>query len=140
MGVEELMLGSDGAGSFAMSKQKSDNFALMVDSSLGEIRWAMHNDVVKTLFRINGWPEDKMPKFRTEQIAYQDIEAIAATLQSMSAAGAMLAPDDPAINEIRAIMGLSPQKEIDLNLLVSMMVSNDPNEDMKDDNSSGKGN
>jgi hypothetical protein len=139
MGVEELMLGSDGAGSFAMSKQKSDNFALMVDSSLGEIRWAMQNDVVKTLFRINGWPEDKMPKFRTEQIAYQDIEAIASTLQSMSAAGAMLAPDDPAINEIRAIMGLSPQKEIDLNLLVSMMVSNDPNEDMTDDNKSDGG-
>ena len=139
MGVEELMLGSDGAGSFAMSKQKSDNFALMVDSSLGEIRWAMQKDVIGTLFKINGWPEDKMPTFRTEQIAYQDIEAIAATLQSMSAAGAMLAPDDPAINEIRAIMGLSPQKEIDLNALVSMMASNDPNEDMKDDNKSSGG-
>jgi len=133
MGVEELMLGSTSAGSFAMSKQKSDNFALMVDSSLGEIRWAMQNDVIKTLFRINGWDVKLMPKFRTAQIAYQDIEAMAATLQSMSAAGAMLAPDDPAINEIRSIMGLSPAKEIDLTALVSLMASNDPNEDMKDD-------
>jgi len=135
MGVEELMLGSDGAGSFAMSKQKSDNFALMVDSSLKEIRWAMQNDVVKTLFRINGWPEDKMPTFRTEQIAFQDVAEITTALQSMASAGAMLAPDDPAINEIRSIMGLSDQNEVDLNALVSLMASNDPNEDMQDDNS-----
>jgi len=139
MGVEELMLGSDSAGSFAMSKQKSDNFALMVDSSLAEIRWAMQNDVVKTLFRINGWDETKMPTFRTEQIAFQDVAEIAQTLQSMAAAGAMLAPDDPAIDEIRSIMGLSPQKEIDLNALVSLMASNDPNDDMTDDNASGSG-
>jgi len=134
MGVEELMLGSDSAGSFAMSKQKSDNFALMVDSSLNEIRWAMQHDVVETLFRINGWNEELMPKFRTEQIAFQDIEQMAATLQSMATAGAMLAPDDPAINEIRQMLGLSPQKEVDLNALVSLMASNDPNDDMTDDN------
>jgi len=140
MGVEELMLGSDGAGSFAMSKQKSDNFALMVDSSLSEIRWAMQNDVVKTIFRINGWNMALMPKFRTEQIAFQDVVNITTALREMSAAGAMLAPDDPAINEVRAIMGLSPQKEIDLNALVSLMASNDPNDDMTDDNASGGGN
>lgn len=134
MGVEELMLGSDGAGSFAMSKQKTDNFALMVDSSLKEIRWAMQNDVVKTLFRINGWNEDLMPTFRTAQIAFQDMTEMSQALQSMAAAGAMLAPDDPAINEIRHMMGLSDQKEIDLNALVSLMASNDPNEDMQDDN------
>ena len=137
MGVEELMLGSDSAGSFAMSKQKSDNFALMVDSSLNEIRWAMQNDVVTTLFRINGWDQKLMPTFRTEQIAYQDITEMAATLQSMAAAGAILSPDDPAINEIRQMLGLSPQKEIDLNALVSLMASNDPNDDMTDDNKSG---
>jgi hypothetical protein len=137
MGVEELMLGSDSAGSFAMSKQKSDNFALMVDSSLNEIRWAMQHDVVETLFRINGWDEALMPTFRTEQIAFQDIAEMATTLQSMATAGAMLAPDDPAINEIRQMLGLSPQKEIDLNELVSLMASNDPNDDGKDDNPSG---
>jgi len=137
MGVEELMLGSDSAGSFAMSKQKSDNFALMVDSSLNEIRWAMQNDVVTTLFRINGWDQKLMPTFRTEQIAYQDITEMAATLQSMAAAGAILSPDDPATNEIRQMLGLSPQKEIDLNALVSLMASNDPNDDMTDDNKSG---
>lgn len=137
MGVEELMLGSDGAGSFAMSKQKTDNFALMVDSSLKEIKWAMQNDVVKTLFRINGWDVALMPTFRTEQSAFQDVTEMAAALREMSLAGAMLAPDDPAINEIRAIMGLSPQKEVDLNALVSLMTSNDPNDDMTDDNASG---
>ena len=137
MGVEELMLGSDSAGSFAMSKAKSDNFALMVDSSLKEIRWAMQNDVVGTLFRINGWDEKLMPTFRTEQIAFQDVAEMAQTLQSMAAAGAILAPDDPAIDEIRSVMGLSPQKEVDLNALVSLMASNDPNDDMTDDNKSG---
>lgn len=139
MGVEELMLGSDGAGSFAMSKQKSDNFALMVDSSLSEIRWSMQHDVVGTLFRINGWDPALAPKFRTEQIAFQDVEQITTALREMSMAGAVLAPDDPAINEIRAIMGLSPQKEVDLAALVSLMASNDPNDDMTDDNDTAGG-
>lgn len=137
MGVEELMLGSDGAGSFAMSKQKSENFALMVDSSLKEIQWAMQTDVIGTIGRINGIAPNLLPKFRTEQIALQDVGEITTALREMSAAGAMLAPDDPAINELRAIMGLSPQKEVDLNALVSLMASNDPNEDMNDDNPGG---
>lgn len=126
MGVEELMLGSDSAGSFAMSKAKSDNFALMVDSALNEIQFAAQADIVTPIFRINGWNMDLRPKFRTEQIAFRDIEAIAKTLREMSLAGAMLAPDDPAIDEIRKMMGLSNQKPIDLAALAGLMVDPEP--------------
>ena len=128
MGVEELMLGSDSAGSFAMSKQKSDNFALMVDSALNEIRFAVQRDVVGAIFRINGWDRKLMPKFRTEQIAFRDIEMIGKTLKDMSLAGAMLAPDDPAINEIRRMMGLSEATSMDA-LLSLMATGQEPNND-----------
>jgi len=135
MGVEELMLGSDSAGSFAMSKQKSDNFALMVDSSLQEIRFAAQQDIVGSIFRINGWDTALMPKFRTEQIAFRDIEAIGQVMKDLSAAGAMLTPNDPAINEIRRLVGLSPQDPIDLEELLSLMV--DPAGDENENENNG---
>lgn len=131
MGVEELMLGSDSAGSFAMSKAKSDNFALMVDSALNEIQFAAQEDVVTPIFRINGWDMKLRPKFRTEQIAFRDIEAIAKTLKDMALAGAVLAPDDPAIDEVRKMMGLSDQKPVDLALLASLMVDPKPEPEPK---------
>ena len=115
LGVEHLLLGGDGAGSLALSRDKTNNFGLLVDSSLMELKVSMENDVLGPLWRINGWDPDLMPSFRTEQIQYRDIEQITAALKDIAIAG--LTPDDPAINEVRRLLGLSDAPEVDEDLL-----------------------
>ena len=115
LGVEHLLLGGDGAGSLALSRDKTNNFGLLVDSSLTELTVSMENDFLGPLWRINGWDPDLMPSFRTEQIQYRDIEQITAALKDIAIAG--LTPDDPAINEVRRLLGLSDAPEVDEDLL-----------------------
>lgn len=108
-GTEGLLLGGDKVGSLALSKDKTANFALIVDSALKELTESFQKDVVETLMALNGIDEDLWPKLVPEQIQYRDIEQITGALESLSNAGAPLAPDDPAIDVIRGLLGLPPQ-------------------------------
>lgn len=118
LGVEHLMLGSDNTGSFALSKDKTQSFGLIVSSTLQEIKQVMESDFLDPLFELNGWDLKLKPKFKVEQIQYRDIEQVTAALVDLARAGATLMPDDPAIKEIRDQLGLSnqPEREIDLML------------------------
>ena len=58
----------------------------------------MADDLIKALWRLNGWPAEMIPEINTEAIRFIDAEQIAAALRDMATAGAVLAPDDPAIN------------------------------------------
>lgn len=114
LGVEQLMLGS-GSGSFALSNDKTSAFYLMTDAVLTEIMNSVEDDLVKRLFELNGWPDDMRPEVGVEAIRFTEVEQIAKTLVDMSKAGAMLAPDDPVISEVRTLMGVSQPETIIVN-------------------------
>lgn len=105
LGVEQLMLGSDSSGSFALSRDKTDSFFLLIDGALTEIRTTIEDDLIRVLFELNGWPLEAMPEVGTEAIRFADVEQIARTLRDMATAGAVLAPDDPVVNFVREQMG-----------------------------------
>ena len=111
IGVEQLLLGSGEVGSYALSKDKTHAFYLLVDGALKAVREAVKTDLLGTLWRLNGWPEEMMPEIATEAVSYTDVEQIAATLRDMATAGNTMAPDDPAIPEVRELMGLSAPTE-----------------------------
>ena len=111
LGTENILLGESGGGSLAMAKDKSDQFALVVDSTLKELSEGFNKDLVKPFMELNGWDMKYAPKLSPAKIQHRSIEEITAALKDMSAAGAVMGPDDPAINEIRRLLGLS---EIDL--------------------------
>jgi hypothetical protein len=117
LGVEHLLLGGDGAGSWALSKDKSHNFLLIVDSTLKELREQFQKDLLGPLWLLNGWEEDLKPELKTEQVAYRDVEQIAGVLESLARAGVVLDREDEAVAEVFDILGLSR--------LVSMLM-NDP--------------
>jgi hypothetical protein len=112
LGVENMLLGGgENSGAYALSKDKTDSFFLNVNGALQEVVQSVRDDLLYTIWQLNGWPEEMMPHVDVEEIAHSDVEAITSALKDMAQAGAVLTPDDPAINEVRSLMGLSPQPE-----------------------------
>ena len=123
LGIEHLMLGGDSAGSFALSEDKTNRFHLLVDGSLQEIRDTFEFDLLDTLWRLNGWPEEMKPEMTIEKIQFIDAEKVAAVIRELAVAGAPIGGDDPVVEEVYGMMGLKSvpvthiETEIDESLL-----------------------
>lgn len=116
LGVEALLLGADGRGSEALSRDKSQNFFLIVDSTLMELAESYKKSIIKALGEWNGMDMNKMPTFKPEAIKFKDVEEITIALKDLASAGAPIMPDDPIINEIRDLLGTS---RVDLDKVLS---------------------
>ena len=126
LGVEQLLLGSDSAGSFALSKDKTQSFGLLVDATLRDIVETFQKDFLDPLFELNGWDPALKPTFKTDQAQYRDIGDITMALKDLAAAGAPLPTNDPAINEVRDLLGLSDMPEQDEDLMIPPMLGGLP--------------
>ncbi len=113
IGVEGILLGSDGTGSLAMSKDKTNNLYLQAEATLNDMREMMQKDFIDPIWMMNGWPNEYKPRFKTEAISFKDVAEITAALRDMATAGAVLAPDDEAIDDVRDLLGISKKPEID---------------------------
>ena len=111
LGIEHILLGSDGTGSLALSKSKVGTFYLTVTSTQAELVEIFENDWLAPLADLNGWHKDFMPSLACEEVRDVDIEQVTQALAHMANSGAILAPDDPAINEVRHMLGLSEQTD-----------------------------
>lgn len=111
LGVEQMLLGGDSTGSFALAKDKSQSLGLIIDACLKSVREVMEKDLLRPLWDLNGWDDKLKPTFVIEKVQYRDIEQVVSALEILARAGAPLAPDDLAINEIRDLIGLSHQSE-----------------------------
>ncbi len=109
LGTEFMMLGSDGTGSLALSKTKTNSFLKSVNSTNVDIVERSNKDLLDVAWKMNGLDEKTKPKWTVSDIQEKDIEQVAAVLRDMASAGAVLAPDDDIIDEIRQDMGYSPQ-------------------------------
>ena len=106
LGIENLLLGSDGSGSLALSEDKTNSLFLTVDSAMDDLQEAAQKDIVDTIWRLNGLDEDLKPWLKPATTQFKDVEKMTAALRNLATAGAVLSPNDPAIGEIRDIMGL----------------------------------
>lgn len=107
IGTEHLLLGDGDRGSEALSQDKSHNFALIVESTMTEIAEVMEKDFVMPILNLNGIDEELQPTLKTHPVHFRSVEDVTKSLKDMAASGAMLAPDDPAIKEVRDLLGLS---------------------------------
>jgi hypothetical protein len=113
LGIEHLLLGSDGVGSLALAKDKSDNFALMVDSTLREIKVTMNRDYLGPLWEVNGWPEDLKPTLEHEKITNRDIARIGDALGALVKSGVQFSRHDRAVTEFLELIGFSPLDKLE---------------------------
>lgn len=132
LGVEQLMMGSGDGGSYALGKDKTDNFFLLVDGSLLEIKEAVQKDLIDRIWALNGFDDALKPDLAPGITRRSDVEEIATVLKDMAAAGAMLDPDDPAINEVRELLGLSTPETIGMEADASLLST--PSNDNEEEN------
>lgn len=106
IGTEQLMMG-DAGGNRALSQDKSRNLYLNANAVIGSIVSAYSRDIIDPLWQLNSLPEDKKPTFQSEDVAFKDVEQITKALSEMADAGAVMTPDDPAIDDVRDLLGVS---------------------------------
>lgn len=112
MGTESMLVGREGEGSRALSEDKSRNLYLLGESTLTDMCEFIDRDLMGPVWAMNGLPEELKPKATTEGISFKDAEKIARVLKDMSTAGAVLAPDDPAINDLRDALNIPRAPEL----------------------------
>ena len=105
-GTEGLLIGGDGKGSMALSQDKTSQIRLVTDSTIREQRHTLNSDYIGTLWTLNGFDPELKPKFKTDLLSHRDISEITGALQDLATAGATLTPDDPAVNQVRDLLGL----------------------------------
>lgn len=132
MGAEGLLLGETGSGTYALSRDKTHIFFLLVDGALKYMRDAAERQLLKIFWQLNGFPEDTCPTIQTETVRYADIEEITASLRDMATAGATISLEDPVINDVRRMLGVSPQPEYEAEI-AAMPSQSDDDDDMDDD-------
>lgn len=111
LGIEGLLVGDTGAGSLAMARDKSQTFALTCDSAQRDIVRQTQKDVVQVVCDLNGIPPELYPKPGAEPLSQREISEITTALKDMAQAGAVLPPNDPAVNTIRRTLGLPEAEE-----------------------------
>ena len=118
LGMEFLLLGGDGKGSLALSRDKTSMFAAILEATLSELAWFTVHDLVYPLLEMNGLdPEKVCPQVMPDPIATERIEVVVDALAKLAQAGAILMPDDPAIDQIRGRLHLADQPKLPPELL-----------------------
>lgn len=112
MGIEGMLLGSDSKGSHALSKDKSESLYLNINSTIGDMAEAYDRDAIGPIIDLNGIPDKLRPTAKAEDVSFKDVTELAAMLRDMATAGAVLSPNDPAVNDMRDLAGLPHAPEM----------------------------
>ena len=106
IGTESLMMGDVG-GNRALAQDKSRNLYMIANAVLGDISSAFEHDIIEPIWTLNGFPDELRPTFEVEDVAFKDVAEVTNALRDLATAGAVLAPDDPVINDVRDLLGVS---------------------------------
>jgi hypothetical protein len=105
LSVDILKLGAEGTGSFSLAESKSSVLAIAIDYRLREIAEVLNNDLMRTLYEVNGWDTGNMAKFvyaDIEEISMEDFSKAVQRIFSTSA----IEVDRDVMNRIRGVMGV----------------------------------
>jgi hypothetical protein len=106
LGVEQMLLGENREGSFALADSKTKSLFLLADGLLDMIASAVQDHLLRKIWLANGFPEEKMPKLITSDTKFKSVAEVTSALKDIASAGVPLLPDDPAIKEIRDLLGV----------------------------------
>lgn len=108
LGVEQLLLGADSAGSLALSRDKSQAFFMVVNAALSEIKSALIADILMPIWALNNFDPELMPQLDFESVEFKDPEQISKVIKDLATSGVPIETEDPLVTELLAVVGLSP--------------------------------
>lgn len=114
MGTEAIMMGADGKGSLALSKDKSSNLYIQVNSTLKQMTEQLSKDVIDPLWALNGFDDKLKPKFVAEDVTFHTLEEMAAVISDLASSGVMLTAEDDATKEMFRLMGLTAPEPMEV--------------------------
>lgn len=107
-----ILLGHENVGSFALSSDKTEIFAVALGSWLDMIEGVINRHAIPRLFELNDFDtKDGFPQVRHGDIEKPDIQQLGAFLTSLAGAGAPLFPDLVLENRLREMADLPPVDE-----------------------------
>jgi hypothetical protein len=86
-----LMLGQQRVGSYALSKTKTNTFAVALGAWLDAICGVINDHLVPRLFRLNGKPVTELPKLTHDDVETANLGELGTLLYQLSQAGFDLA-------------------------------------------------
>lgn len=106
-----LLMGQDKVGSYSLSINKTELFLVAITSWLDSITAVFNRYAIPRLFKLNGWPTDRLPCLNHGAVHMPDLEALSKYLQSLSNIGFPLLPDEGLENYLRSAAKLPPKTE-----------------------------
>lgn len=104
-----ILLGHENVGSFALSSDKTDLFAVALGAWLDAVQAVINMHAVKRLFKLNGMQTEHLPTIEHGDIEDRDLAELVAYVGGLVAAGMPMFPDDNLEKELRQI-GHLPEK------------------------------
>jgi len=107
-----ILLGHEAVGSFALSSDKTELFAVALGSMLDAIEDVINRHASPRLLALNGYPTDeKQPMVRHGDIEKPDLQELIQYVQGLASAGAPIFPDLVLENRLRELADLPPITE-----------------------------
>lgn len=106
-----ILLGHEKVGSFALSDNKTDLFAIALGTILDVVEDVFNRFAVPRLWALNGFNMEKMPKIVHGDIEDPDIEALGTYLQALASLGMTLFPDQDLEKYLREAANLPAVSE-----------------------------
>lgn len=106
-----ILMGHEKVGSFALSSDKTDIFAVALGTILDVVEDVLNRFAVPRLWRLNGWDEANTPKIKHGDIEDRDLAALGTFLTTMQQLGVRLFPDPDLEKHLREIAHIPEKSE-----------------------------
>ena len=106
-----ILLGHENVGSFALSSDKTDLFAVALGTILDSIADVLNRYAVPRLFELNGLPTENLPEIAHEDIESPNLTDLGTYLGALVNAGVPLFPDEELEAWLRQVGGMPEKSE-----------------------------
>jgi hypothetical protein len=109
LAVDILKAGTN-PGSFSLSDGDTNVLALAMSHRLNEIASVLNSDLIPSIYKLNGWTDEVMPKFVPSDISSVSLEELSKFLQRTASTG-LIERDREIMNIVRKAAGARPRPD-----------------------------
>lgn len=105
LSVDIVKLGNESSGSYSLASSKENLLAMAIEYRLKEIRTVLNEDLMRSLYEMNGWDTSRMATFEFGDIVSIDKEELSKFYQRTKSVG-MLPRNHATVNKLLEALDL----------------------------------